>query len=1299
MSVEEQNCRICRGEATPEDPLFYPCKCRGSIKYIHQGCLEEWLKHSGREPSCDICHQKYKFTTQFKEDTPDRVPLRLILIKLRDSSFHLLRYGLTIAGLVFGVGIQIPLFWKATSRFFTWIIDGAMPHESLLESLIYGETKVEGDPLGWVNIWKALTKTYFDSLTFLCIWIAIHLVLFLEHEWVSRDPGFKTLILKKIGPAENLARPTAAAAAAAMRNRNPQQFNERMFRDVQNLERLLDQRNNPQNAVIQDALRIIQERQRALQREHENQLHNQAAQDGLLEEEDEEQDPDFVPTDSSDNESDQADERRDHADAEAQRPAVLDIPQRVMHIHEPGDIIPEHLLNNPNVDHRFAILDDLRNAANERPVNERPANNGLDIDMNLFNRNLVNEGPDQFDNLFGNPAAAPAAPPAAPGVLNRNGLNNIPNINLPHGNRFDIDMDVDPAAAAAAAAAVNAIPAEQDDLLLSLPIYMIIVGGDAFLGAYLFLAYFLPSGVGNILYIALYMSIKGIFHALNALLVVSKLNGYTDKLLSFILAAKDHSPVVSNFLDEYLINPVVRTLVNVYEHNLPQSTLERSIPLFITYGGIYTSFLVILSMKTKQHSKNNPLLGIQRKIFIILLDFVSTLKVFLIFAIELVFFPVYCGFLLEVVCTPFFTVEVPFVLSKVFVVGDNLFLRCVAYWAAGTVYMCLFALFVGMTRRYILRPGVLFFIRSPEDPNARLIHDALVRPLGLQISRIALSGFVYSIFILVGFGAVSYSLKLTNSPVIPLRYNPLLSTLLGNVTIYRARENLDLIKKYVRQYWIRAFRISSAKLRLSSFILGKHDQRERGYVVYRNLASRIQKAKPDYTEPKTLNEAKKIFRTTDTKAVFIPDGDLIRAPKNDTVSRKFVRKLFIPVTKDDKPLKSTGATKTFDDRYPLDEFDESEDESTTTNHYEIVYRPPHFGCRIILFLTMLWIFSVLLIGGVTFWGNLMGKPITYAIFKAEAALKGEVTKWNSLLVGNVSDFGLFSLDTTSLLVSFQISITALKIYDDWLQRRHIQIEEPVSSDDNNAEANVINIEIPIIDARPDDGRNVMRDVLGFVLLNFKMIFITSFYFANLFAWLYLGISAHLNAIEEPYRYYSGKSEVMDTSSMTFTLNRYTVPFHLILMFYSLFPIQERFRTDARALVRDGLRDGLGGTLTFREIFNNYTRPVLIRLASVELIVALIKSGLVFYEYNENARYYTSLKAVFTYVFVQEAIYRDIIVYSWSGVFAFNILIRGLIKGGRLLKNVNQQIKEEYYTTGKTLENAEITEEPIELTEQ
>lgn len=37
-------CRVCRCEAG-EQELFYPCICTGSIKYIHQDCLTQWMRY------------------------------------------------------------------------------------------------------------------------------------------------------------------------------------------------------------------------------------------------------------------------------------------------------------------------------------------------------------------------------------------------------------------------------------------------------------------------------------------------------------------------------------------------------------------------------------------------------------------------------------------------------------------------------------------------------------------------------------------------------------------------------------------------------------------------------------------------------------------------------------------------------------------------------------------------------------------------------------------------------------------------------------------------------------------------------------------------------------------------------------------------------------------------------------------------------------------------------------------------------------------------------------------------------
>uniref|UniRef100_M4AA55 E3 ubiquitin-protein ligase MARCHF6 n=1 Tax=Xiphophorus maculatus TaxID=8083 RepID=M4AA55_XIPMA len=58
---EADICRVCRSEGTQEKPLYHPCVCTGSIKFIHQECLLQWLKHSRKE-YCELCKHRFAFT-------------------------------------------------------------------------------------------------------------------------------------------------------------------------------------------------------------------------------------------------------------------------------------------------------------------------------------------------------------------------------------------------------------------------------------------------------------------------------------------------------------------------------------------------------------------------------------------------------------------------------------------------------------------------------------------------------------------------------------------------------------------------------------------------------------------------------------------------------------------------------------------------------------------------------------------------------------------------------------------------------------------------------------------------------------------------------------------------------------------------------------------------------------------------------------------------------------------------------------------------------------------------------------
>ncbi|CAL8367963.1 unnamed protein product [Gadus morhua 'NCC'] len=56
-------CRICHCEGDEESPLITPCHCTGSLRYVHQSCLQQWIKSSDTR-CCELC--KYEFIMETK---------------------------------------------------------------------------------------------------------------------------------------------------------------------------------------------------------------------------------------------------------------------------------------------------------------------------------------------------------------------------------------------------------------------------------------------------------------------------------------------------------------------------------------------------------------------------------------------------------------------------------------------------------------------------------------------------------------------------------------------------------------------------------------------------------------------------------------------------------------------------------------------------------------------------------------------------------------------------------------------------------------------------------------------------------------------------------------------------------------------------------------------------------------------------------------------------------------------------------------------------------------------------------
>lgn len=108
MQSEPNTCRICFDGDSANDTLFSPCTCKGSSKYIHKGCLEEWRRRGHKQAfQCQTCLYVYrmsslKYATILRADLTAVVCTILVIV----STVVVVAYFLTfMSWLLFGVAI------------------------------------------------------------------------------------------------------------------------------------------------------------------------------------------------------------------------------------------------------------------------------------------------------------------------------------------------------------------------------------------------------------------------------------------------------------------------------------------------------------------------------------------------------------------------------------------------------------------------------------------------------------------------------------------------------------------------------------------------------------------------------------------------------------------------------------------------------------------------------------------------------------------------------------------------------------------------------------------------------------------------------------------------------------------------------------------------------------------------------------------------------------------------------------------------------------------------------------------
>lgn len=175
--------------------------------------------------------------------------------------------------------------------------------------------------------------------------------------------------------------------------------------------------------------------------------------------------------------------------------------------------------------------------------------------------------------------------------------------------------------------------------------------------------------------------------------------------------------------------------------------LAESIKYFPTLTSVFLGYVVI-SFLTRLAHMTAKYFGFAR-IYRFLGLMYLVLKVFLLVLVEIGFFPVVCGWWLDICSLPLFASTITRRLSS-FTESptSSLFL----HWLIGMVYVFYSASFV-LVLREVLRPGVLWFLRNLNDPEFNPIQEMIEFPVIRHMRRLVASTsiFVTTILLVVYF--------------------------------------------------------------------------------------------------------------------------------------------------------------------------------------------------------------------------------------------------------------------------------------------------------------------------------------------------------------------------------------------------------------------------------------------------------------------------------------------------------------------------------------------------------------------
>ncbi|ORZ20236.1 hypothetical protein BCR42DRAFT_204204 [Absidia repens] len=346
-------------------------------------------------------------------------------------------------------------------------------------------------------------------------------------------------------------------------------------------------------------------------------------------------------------------------------------------------------------------------------------------------------------------------------------------------------------------------------------------------------------------------------------------------------------------------------------------------------------------------------------------------KVFSFIMLELVLLPIICGILLDMATLPL--IENSSISTRWDFTVAHPYCGCFLHWFAGTGFMFHFAMFVKQCRE-VVRPGVMWFIRDPNDPRFYPVQEIMERPLLLLLRKLCTGALIYLALIVLGMGTVTWIVGQYTS-VYPLRwsFNEPLSTLAIDILAIQFLIPLlvaytkprDFSKQVLKIWWHTA----SRWLRLSSFMFGKRYPGEEGSFIRHTMMTWLPCEKPSVLVPDNSTLSSHENYCINTNVSFKMDGQLVRVPNRDGMMVHSKRNMIVPI--DPVTLEPLDPMEKYFGHPTSTEVNGGSEEYNTT----IVYVPPQFKLRVALFLFLMWFSGSVMTCSVTVAPLLLGRFI------------------------------------------------------------------------------------------------------------------------------------------------------------------------------------------------------------------------------------------------------------------------------------------------------------------------------------